>query len=50
VADRVAAWKPVSDVVWGLWGLIQHADGNRTHDYQAYAAARFARASGFLRQ
>ena len=31
------------DLLWTLWGLIQHADGNPVEDFWAYANRRFAR-------
>jgi hypothetical protein len=31
------------DLVWGLWGLIQHADGNPAEDYLAYGTGRLER-------
>ena len=41
---RVALLRGVSDVVWGLWALVQHADGNTATDFEAYAEARLRRA------
>ena len=41
---RVDLLRGVSDVVWGLWALVQHADGNTATDFAAYAADRLGRA------
>ncbi len=31
------------DLLWTLWGLIQHANNNPADDFRAYADGRFAR-------
>jgi thiamine kinase-like enzyme len=41
---RVAALKPVTDLLWGLWALVQHAVGHPADDFEAYGSARLARA------
>lgn len=41
---RVDLLRGVSDVVWGLWALVQHADGNDATDFEAYALERLGRA------
>ena len=41
---RVDLLRGVSDVVWGLWALVQHADGNTVTDFEAYALRRLHRA------
>lgn len=40
---RVVIYKAMCDLLWTLWGLIQHADGNDAEDFWAYATGRFAR-------
>jgi thiamine kinase-like enzyme len=45
VRRRVDLLRGVTDVVWGLWALVQHADGNDATDFEAYAADRFTRAA-----
>jgi thiamine kinase-like enzyme len=40
---RVVAYKAMCDLLWTLWGLIQHANGNPADDFWAYATNRFAR-------
>lgn len=41
---RVDLLRGVTDVVWGLWALVQHADGNDATDFPTYADERFERA------
>lgn len=51
----MTVYKAMADLLWTLWGLIQHANGNPTDDYRAYSTRRFERckqvmgASGFHR-
>ena len=45
---RVAIYKAMCDLLWTLWGLIQHADGNEAEDFEAYAATRFARCKALM--
>ncbi len=40
---RVVVYKAMCDLLWTLWGLIQHADGNPAEDFWAYATNRFER-------
>lgn len=40
---RMVIYKAMCDLLWTLWGLIQHADGNPAEDFWAYATNRFAR-------
>lgn len=40
---RVVAYKAMCDLLWTLWGLIQHANGNPADDFWAYATNRFDR-------
>jgi len=40
---RVVIYKAMCDLLWTLWGLIQHADGNEAEDFWSYAAGRFER-------
>jgi thiamine kinase-like enzyme len=40
---RVVAYKAMCDLLWTLWGLIQHASGNPADDFWAYAVNRFER-------
>jgi thiamine kinase-like enzyme len=53
---RVVVYKAMCDLLWTLWGLIQHANRNPADDFWAYALGRFARCRalmgcpGFARQ
>ncbi|WP_243612734.1 phosphotransferase [Shimia aestuarii] len=40
---RVVIYKAMCDLLWTLWGLIQHADDNPAEDFWAYATTRFDR-------
>lgn len=40
---RVLIYKAMCDLLWTLWGLIQHADDNPAEDFWAYATGRFDR-------
>ena len=31
------------DLVWSLWGIIQHVNGNPVDDFWAYGVGRFER-------
>lgn len=40
---RLVAYKAMCDLLWTLWGVIQHANGNPADDFWAYATGRFDR-------
>jgi thiamine kinase-like enzyme len=40
---RMTIYKAMCDLLWTLWGLIQHADGNSAEDFWAYAVGRLER-------
>lgn len=40
---RMVIYKAMCDLLWTLWGLIQHADGNTVEDFWAYSIGRFDR-------
>jgi thiamine kinase-like enzyme len=40
---RMVIHKAMCDLLWTLWGLIQHANGNPAEDFWAYAVTRFER-------
>jgi thiamine kinase-like enzyme len=40
---RVEIYKAMCDLLWTLWGLIQHADENPAEDFWAYSTTRFDR-------
>jgi thiamine kinase-like enzyme len=46
---RMVIYKAMCDLLWTLWGLIQHADGNTADDFWAYATGRFDRCKTLMR-
>jgi thiamine kinase-like enzyme len=40
---RMVIYKAMCDLLWTLWGLIQHANKNPADDFEAYAMNRFTR-------
>ena len=40
---RMIIYKAMCDLLWTLWGLIQHADKNPAEDFWVYATTRFVR-------
>ncbi|MBL8895673.1 MAG: phosphotransferase family protein [Rhizobiales bacterium] len=40
---RIVIYKAMCDLLWTLWGLIQHANKNPVDDFWAYATNRFER-------
>jgi thiamine kinase-like enzyme len=47
---RMVAYKAMCDLLWTLWGVIQHANGNPADDFWAYATARFERCRSLMDQ
>ena len=45
---RVVIYKAMCDLLWTLWGLIQHSDGNPADDFWAYATGRFERCKALM--
>lgn len=45
---RMVIYKAMCDLLWTLWGLIQHADANPVEDFWAYAAGRFSRCKALM--
>lgn len=45
---RMVIYKAMCDLLWTLWGLIQHANKNPADDFAAYAANRFARCRALM--
>jgi thiamine kinase-like enzyme len=39
--ERVVLQKAMSDYFWGLWSIVQHANGNPAADFWTYATDRF---------
>ncbi|HQZ33849.1 MAG TPA: choline/ethanolamine kinase family protein [Ilumatobacteraceae bacterium] len=40
---RMVAYKAMCDLLWTLWGVLQHVNGNPADDFWAYAVGRFDR-------
>ena len=40
---RMVMYKALCDLLWTLWGVIQHVNGNPAEDFWAYASVRFER-------
>jgi thiamine kinase-like enzyme len=40
---RMVLYKALCDLLWTLWGVIQHVNDNPADDFWAYAVARFER-------
>ncbi len=40
---RMVLYKAMCDLLWTLWGIIQHVNGNPADDFWAYAINRFER-------
>ncbi len=40
---RMIIYKAMCDLLWTLWGLIQHANGNQAEDFWTYSIGRFER-------
>ena len=40
---RMIVYKAMCDLLWTLWGVIQHANGNPADDFAAYARGRLER-------
>jgi thiamine kinase-like enzyme len=45
---RVVIYKAMCDLLWTLWGLIQHANRNPAEDFWAYATGRFERCKALM--
>lgn len=45
---RMVAYKAMCDLLWTLWGVIQHANGNPAEDFWAYATGRFQRCARLM--
>ena len=45
---RMVAYKAMCDLLWTLWGVIQHANGNPADDFWAYATGRFQRCQALM--
>jgi len=45
---RMVIYKALCDLLWTLWGLIQHSDDNPAEDFWAYAIGRFDRCKALM--
>ncbi len=48
VFGRMVVYKAMCDLLWTLWGLIQHANENPVDDFWAYATNRFERCKALM--
>ena len=46
---RMVIYKAMCDLLWTLWGLIQHANKNPAEDFWAYSLNRFERCKALMR-
>jgi thiamine kinase-like enzyme len=47
---RMVAYKAMCDLLWTLWGVIQHVNDNPADDFWAYAIGRFERCRTLMTQ
>ena len=45
---RMVIYKAMCDLLWTLWGLIQHANDNPADDFWAYSINRFERCKALM--
>jgi thiamine kinase-like enzyme len=45
---RMVIYKAMCDLLWTLWGLIQHSEDNPAEDFWAYSIARFERCKSLM--
>jgi thiamine kinase-like enzyme len=48
-SGRMVVYKAMCDLLWTLWGLIQHANNNPADDFWAYSINRFDRCKRLMR-
>ncbi|HEX2741398.1 MAG TPA: choline/ethanolamine kinase family protein [Rubrobacter sp.] len=46
--ERMVLQKAMSDYFWGLWSIVQHANGNPAADFWTYAIDRFERCKALM--
>ena len=49
-AARMLALKAMCDLLWTLWGVIQHVNANPAEDFWAYAVRRFERCRALMQR
>ena len=47
---RMVMYKALCDLLWTLWGIVQHANDNPAEDFWAYAVERFERCQALMGQ
>ena len=45
---RMVIYKAMCDLLWTLWGLVQHGNGNEAEDFWAYATGRLERCRALM--
>lgn len=45
---RMVVHKAMCDVLWSLWGILQHVNGNPVEDFWAYGVGRFERCRALM--
>ena len=45
---RMVLYKAMCDLLWTLWGVVQHANGNPAEDFWAYAVNRLRRCRNLM--
>ena len=45
---RMVIYKALCDVLWSLWGIVQHINDNPVEDFWAYAVGRFERCRSLM--
>lgn len=48
IYGRMVIYKAMCDLLWTLWGLIQHANNNPVDDFWAYSVNRFERCKALM--
>lgn len=46
---RMTAYRAMCDLLWTVWRLVQHADGNPVEDFLVHATIRFVQFRGLMR-
>jgi len=45
---RMVVYKAMADLLWSLWGVVQHVNANPVDDFWAYAVNRFERGRSLI--
>jgi len=49
-ASRMVIYKVLCDLLWTLWGVVQHANNNPVDDFWSYSVGRFERCKSLISQ